>query len=377
MTNAAADVLAPYEDLTLRYRPHKLADLIGQDTAVKTVRGMIRSGKIVRKIMISGPFGLGKTTMARLVAMAINCKAPNDGDPCGECEPCKQIIHNVRDGSVHEINGANARKIEDAREMILTSQYAPRGFKYRTFIIDEIHQFTPDAFKSLLKVLEEPPPNTVFIICTTEPGKVPQEVRSRMKSCTLTVRPVSPELIAKYLRRVAKLEGTPIGTEPAMKLAKASRGHVRDALGLLEVFINTMAGGTDGEDIDVDQLLNDLLGDASDGMGIEFMLAVLKGDRIGALVILNKVFNHAVFCETVTRLAAHVVRATYDESNLLRDSHLGEFYDQLAELKLTQRTVDILDIFNAAAERVKSFQTNDPYAVMVAATVRASLTAQK
>lgn len=361
-----------YEDLTLRYRPRKLSDLIGQDTAIKMVRGMIRNGKVVRKIMISGPWGLGKTTLARLVAMAINCHAPNDGDPCGACPPCKQISSGKTDGSVHEINGANARKIEDAREMIVTSQYAPRGFKYRTFIIDEVHQFTPDAFKSLLKILEEPPPNTVFIICTTEPGKVPNEIRSRMKNSHLILRPVPPEPCAKLLRRIAKAEGTPIGTEPALRIAQATRGHVRDAVGLLEAVLNAMAGGKEGEEVDVDQLLNDLLGDESDAMGIEFLMHVFNGETTKALALLNRVFNHQVFCESITRLATHMVRATHDQDNVLRDAHLGSFYDDLAQMKLSKKTLSMLDLFNDAAKDVKSFLTNDPYAIMVAATVRAS-----
>jgi DNA polymerase-3 subunit gamma/tau len=359
---------AAYEPIDLRYRPSKLDDLVGQDAAVKTLRGMISSKRINRRILCSGPHGLGKTTLARLIAMSINCSSPIDGGACGACKTCRAILHADQNTSVHEINGADSRKIEDARELIQTARYAPRDMKYRVFILDEVHQLTAEAFKSLLKILEEPPLQTVFVLCTTDPTKVPVEIRSRMLK--LFVRPVGPEQLAKHIKRIAKAEGKPISGQVALKIATATRGHVRDAMNLLESFLLALAGSKD--EPDVDALLDELLGDASDALASAFVLHTVNGDTQRAMMLLRKVYNHQVFCESVTRFATHVVLQKAGE----RDPHLSEFYDEVKQIDgvTTERAAKQLSIWNDAAARVKSYQTNDPFAVMVAATVMASET---
>jgi DNA polymerase III subunit gamma/tau len=279
---------------------------------------------------------------------------------------CRDVISAAQNSAVQEINGADARKIEDARELIRNAKYAPRGAKYRVYILDEVHQFTPEAFKSLLKILEEPPPSTVFILCTTDPTKVPSEIRSRM--LRLNVRPLDPPTCAKMVKHIAKREGTAISGSLALKIATGARGHARDALNLLEAFLNAHGGQT-GEDVDLDALLESVLGDASDSLAKAFTFHVVNGSVQEAVTLLNKVYNHQVFCESVVRFAAHVVRAAIGG---LRDVNHADLYDEIGKPKLEVASAQ-LEIWNEAAARVKSFQTNDPYAVMLSATVRACM----
>lgn len=357
-----------YEPIATRYRPQRLDELLGQETPARTVRGMLRTKHINRTILLNGPTGVGKTSFARIIAMAINCKAPDDGDPCGKCNPCRMIRARGSETSVHEINGGEARGIDEARKLIDTAQYAPRGFQKRVFILDECQQLTAPAWKSLLKVLEEPPPATVFILCTTDPTKIPSDIRGRMLH--LNIRPVKDEPLAKRLRQIAKLEGQKLDPEIALKLARAAHGHVRDALNLLEAFMNNLAGVKAGETMDVQEVADSILGEVSDQMAVDFIHHIVNSDVTAALSMLERVFNHQVFCESVLRLAVHLVRAK--TSTTLNDRHLTAFYEDMRANGIGRiQCTSILGRIIEAAVLVQSYQTNDPYAVMVHATVQA------
>lgn len=363
MTNTTAT--APYESLATRYRPTRLDDLVGQDSAVKLIRGMLRSGRTVRAMLLSGPYGLGKTTMARLIAAALNCKQPNNSEACGECGPCLETLQSRNPDAVHEINAADARGIDEARKIIATSKYTPRGLRYRVFILDEVHQLTSDAFKSLLKVLEEPPPQTVFILVTTDPAKVPAEIRSRLMR--VVMRPLQLEDTVKLVRRVAKHEGTQIPKDVAIKIAQAVRGHARDALVVLESYLNSSAG-SEGSEVDIKQIVDDLLGDASDSITTEFVAATLVGDTKAAVRILNRIYNHQIFSESVVRVYGHVVRYSLGDQSLLDPLH-SDIYAALEGIKLPDALPTVFGIWIDAAAKLKTFQA-DPYAVMLCSTVR-------
>ena len=352
--------------MATRYRPKKLSELLGQPHTVQVVRGML-SGSIPRTILIDGPYGTGKTSLARLIAHAVNCLDRKEGDLCGECAYCVEIQKGNDPGTIHELNGAEARGIDESRKLINTAQYMPRGHQYRVFILDEVQQLTAEAFKALLKILEEPPKHTIFILCTTEPGRIPPEIRSRM--LRLVVRSVEPDVLSKHLRRIAKAEQHVIGIETAQKIARASRGHVRDAINILEAFC---CAAKSAENTDPDNLLESLLVETSDALALDYVAALHSGEIETALLCLNRVRNHALFCEASVRVATHMVRSYYDRSGKLRDPHMSDLYDRYDHTNLSQKVHIILVTLNGAATRVKQYQTNDPYAIMVEATVMAA-----
>ena len=224
------------ESLAVKYRPRKLTDLIGQDHIATQVLGMFKSKKMPASLLLHGPTGLGKTTVARMVARMVNCTGERDQEtfaPCGECQSCLMADH----PDVLELNAAEARGIDDVRNLIQQSRNMPTMGNKRIFILDEVHQFTPQAQQSLLKPLEEPPANTLWIICTMSPDKILPAIAKRCMS--LQVKPVDSVLISKRLARIAKREGVDFsqieGGDKILKtVADFSNGGVRASIQLLE-----------------------------------------------------------------------------------------------------------------------------------------------
>lgn len=227
------------ESLAVRYRPKQLADLIGQDHIAQQVLGMFKKNKMPASIMLHGPTGLGKTTVARMIARMVNCTGERDTAtyaPCNECPNCKMGDH----PDVLELNAAEARGIDDVRNLIQQSRNMPTMGNKRIFILDEVHQFTPQAQQSLLKPLEEPPSNTLWIICTMSADKILPAIAKRCTS--LQVKPVDSALIVKRLARIAKREGVNFaeienGAKVLKTIADFSNGGVRASIQLLESVI--------------------------------------------------------------------------------------------------------------------------------------------
>lgn len=216
------------------YRPKTLDEVIGQKTAVSKIDGLISSGKAIgNTILISGPYGTGKTTLARIVARTLNC-AENGKDPCGKCASCKMSIQAHPD--VEEINSADHRGIDDIRRIIDTAAYSPR-FRCKVFIMDEVHQMTPQASQSFLKTLEEPPPHTTFILVTTDPHKLLKTILSRATHVKLNG--VRDQDVARYVTSLAKSEGISLPKALARMIASSSQGHVRDAVTTLEQVVSS------------------------------------------------------------------------------------------------------------------------------------------
>jgi DNA polymerase-3 subunit gamma/tau len=220
--------------LALKYRPHNFKELIGQDIMVETITNSIKLKKLPNAYLLTGIRGTGKTTTARLIAKAINCKKDFIANKIGEycdCDSCKEIT-NDRHLDVLEMDAASKTGIDDVRELIESSKYNPTSGKYKIYIIDEIHMLSKQAFNGLLKTLEEPPPHLKFIFATTEVKKIPITIISRCQRFDLNRVPIS--ILLKNLNRITKIEGGKV-TEPALKLiAKASEGSVRDSLSLLD-----------------------------------------------------------------------------------------------------------------------------------------------
>ncbi len=220
-----------YLVLARRWRPQKFADLVGQDVVVRTLKNALLSGNLAHAYLLCGIRGVGKTTIARLMAMAVNCETSTTGEPCGECAACKSIA----DGAnldVQEMDAASHTGVDDVREILDGVRYPPTTLKTKVYIIDEAHMLSKNAFNALLKTLEEPPAHVLFILATTESDKLPVTVRSRCQRFDL--RRLGQGEIRDYLKHVFEAESIRADDDALAAIAQAADGSVRDALSLSE-----------------------------------------------------------------------------------------------------------------------------------------------
>jgi DNA polymerase-3 subunit gamma/tau len=222
-----------YQVLARKYRPQSFSEVIGQEHVTRTLRNAIEQGRIAHGYIFSGHRGIGKTTIARILAMCLNCRKFDQPtpDPCGVCESCTEI----KTGSsvdVIEIDAATNRGIDEIRELREAARYRPARDRYKIYILDEAHQITDAAFNALLKTLEEPPPHIVFMMATTEPEDIPQTIRSRCQH--FSFHAVSFGDITRQLTDVAKKEDIKADPEAIAVLAEAGDGSMRDALSIMD-----------------------------------------------------------------------------------------------------------------------------------------------
>jgi DNA polymerase-3 subunit gamma/tau len=234
----------PYRVLARTYRPQRLSELIGQDALVRTLTNALHSGRVAHAFLLTGIRGVGKTTTARIIARALNCVGKDGSgrptpEPCGLCEPCVAIAEG-RHIDVLEMDAATRTGIDDIREIVDSVRYAPSSARTKVYIIDEVHMLSEKAFNGLLKTLEEPPPQTIFIFATTEVRKVPVTVLSRCQRFDL--RRVEGELLQRHLGEIAAKEAVQIELGALALIVRAAEGSVRDGLSLLDQAI-ALAGG--------------------------------------------------------------------------------------------------------------------------------------
>jgi DNA polymerase-3 subunit gamma/tau len=224
-----------YTVLARKYRPQRFSDVIGQDHVTRTLKNALEQQRIAHGYIFSGHRGIGKTTIARILAMALNCRSADHpvAEPCGVCDSCREI----REGSVGamdviEIDAASNRGIDEVRGLIATATAEPARDRYRIFILDEAHQVTDAAFNALLKTLEEPPPWAVFMMATTQPEDIPQTIRSRCQHFSFhAVRFLD---IVEQLRSIAQQEQISVEDDALALLAEAGDGSMRDALSIMD-----------------------------------------------------------------------------------------------------------------------------------------------
>ena len=258
-----------YTALYRKWRPHSFEDVKGQDHIVTTLQNQIRSGRIGHAYLFCGTRGTGKTSIAKILARAVNCENPQEGSPCGECASCKQIAAGTS-LNVVEIDAASNNGVENIREIRDQVQYPPTEGKYRVYIIDEVHMLSTGAFNALLKTLEEPPSYVIFILATTEVHKIPITVLSRCQRYDF--RRITVDTIADRLKELTDAEGMPVEEKALRYVAKAGDGSMRDALSLLD----QCAAFHFGETLTYEHVL-DVLGAVDNSVFRELFAAVVSG----------------------------------------------------------------------------------------------------
>ena len=235
-----------YQVLARKWRPKTFADLVGQEHVVKALRNALEKGRLHHAYLLTGTRGVGKTTIARILAKSLNCEHPKEGEPCGQCQSCRDI-DTGRFVDLLEIDAASNTGIDNIREVLENAQYAPTAGKYKVYIIDEVHMLSKSAFNAMLKTLEEPPEHVKFILATTDPHKVPVTVLSRCLQFIL--RNMTAQQVADHLAHVLDSEQIPYETPALALLGRAAAGSMRDALSLLDQAIAMGSGKVAEQDV--------------------------------------------------------------------------------------------------------------------------------
>lgn len=275
--------MSNYTPLYRKYRPQTLETLVGQEHIKKTLTSAIELGKISHAYLFTGPRGTGKTSTARILAKSLNCKNGPTTSPCGECESCKDIANSIPI-DVIEIDAASNRKVEDAQSILEKVQYVPVNGKYKIYIIDEVHMLTNHAFNALLKTLEEPPENVIFILATTEVHKVLDTIKSRCQR--FDFRRITTEDIVNHLRFISDKEKINITDDALFAIAKNSAGGMRDSISLLDQL--SLLGVT--KEITAEDV-NAVLGRISFDILFKLTEQVIASNHAGAIELLNNIYN--------------------------------------------------------------------------------------
>jgi len=236
-----------YVVLARKWRPGSFADVVGQKHVVTTLSAAVRSGRIAHAYLFAGPRGVGKTTIARILARALNCAAGPSEEPCGTCSSCLEIASG-KSLDVIEIDGASNRRIEDARSIRETVQYAPLSGLKKVYIIDEAHMLTREAFNALLKTLEEPPEHVVFVLATTEPGKIPETITSRCQR--FDFHRISEAEIEDRLATIVAAEKIKVEDGALRLVAARADGGMRDAESLLDQLLSLGSDSVSVDDVE-------------------------------------------------------------------------------------------------------------------------------
>src|SRR5580658_10036063 len=230
-----------YIVLARKWRPKRFAEMVGQEHVLRALGNALDSGKVHHAFLFTGTRGVGKTTIARILAKSLNCETAGvSSNPCGVCAACREIDEG-RFVDLIEVDAASRTKVDDTRELLDNVQYAPTRGRYKVYLIDEVHMLSNHSFNALLKTFEEPPPHVKFLLATTDPQKLPVTVLSRCLQFSLKRLPAT--LIGGRLKQIAESEQLPFEAAAIALLARAADGSMRDALSLLDQLI-AFGGGS-------------------------------------------------------------------------------------------------------------------------------------
>src|ERR671918_676543 len=220
-----------YLALARKWRPRNFSELAGQEHVMRALVNALTTGRVHHAFLFTGTRGVGKTTIARLLAKSLNCETGVTPTPCGKCSACREIDEG-RFVDLMEVDAASRTKVDDTRELLDNVQYSPARGRYKIYLIDEVHMLSTHSFNALLKTLEEPPPHVKFLLATTDPKKLPITILSRCLQFNL--KPLSPDQIEAQLDYILREEGIPSDPRSRRLIAEAAVGSLRDALSLLD-----------------------------------------------------------------------------------------------------------------------------------------------
>jgi DNA polymerase-3 subunit gamma/tau len=272
-----------YEVLARKWRPQIFEDVIGQEHITQTLQNAIKGDRLAHAYLFSGARGVGKTSVARILAKAINCEEGESGIPCNDCHSCVEITTGAS-VDVQEIDGASNRGIDEIRDLRENIKYMPSSSRFRVYIIDEVHMLTLPAFNALLKTLEEPPPHVKFIFATTDPHKVPVTILSRCQKFDFKRIPLG--LIVKQLEKITGEEGIEMNQSGMALIAREAEGSMRDAESLLDQVVSF--AGPKFEDGNI----TDILGIIDRTLLFETSLAILENSPEKCLQIVDRIYNY-------------------------------------------------------------------------------------
>ena len=330
-----------------KYRPAQFSDVVGQEDIVTALRNQIIAGRTGHAYLFTGVRGTGKTTVARMLAKAVNCPNTKDGEPCGECDICRGIDSGaILD--VTEIDAASNNKVDDVRDLLDETSYTPAICRMRVYIVDEVHMLTMQAFNALLKTLEEPPQHVMFILATTEVQKVPATILSRCQR--FDFKRIPEDMIAERVRYVASQEGITFTDEAASLIARLADGALRDALSLLDTCAS-LDGNVDEE------IVKRLAGVTDRGYLFDLAGCIRNRDITGALGIISELYNNSM---DPVRLLPELIRH-YRNLLMVRvgkitlndcSSDMQKKYEEVSREYTETEILDCLDVLSEASDRM-------------------------
>lgn len=347
-----------YQALYRVWRPQTFADVVGQDVITQTLRNAVASNMTSHAYLFSGPRGTGKTSCAKILAKAVNCLNPQNGEPCNECEICQAANEN-RLNDVIEIDAASNNGVEEIRDIRDKVKYAPTEAKFKVYIIDEVHMLSQGAFNALLKTLEEPPANVMFILATTEPQKIPATIISRTQS--FTFRRISRQDILDRMELILNDKQIEYDEEALNIIAASAEGGMRDALSILD---QALSFGNDKLTLNNAQ---EVTGALSNEQIVSYMTAVAENNPADALTSLYNILasgRSAVrFTEMIIRVCRNMIlyNSNSDLSDNMDSTIMNKEMLSIANKFDNDRLFYIVDQVSSTQKNLKNSNQTDVY----------------